>query len=73
MSITKGEHVVDQFSRISFEEISKRDMLMIIKALEYTGENTKINSFTELKDSILKQLSALSNCTEEEFIEYLQE
>lgn len=45
---------------------------MIIKALEYTGENTRIPSFIELKDSIVKQLSALANFTEEELIEYLQ-
>lgn len=32
---------MEEFSKISFQEISKRDMLMIIKALEYTGENTK--------------------------------
>ncbi len=63
---------MDEFSKISFEEISKRDTLMIIKALEYTGENANIPSFIELKDAIVKQLSALSNSTEEEFIEYLK-
>lgn len=45
---------------------------MIIKALEYTGENTKIPSFIELRDAIVKQLSELADSTEEEFIEYLQ-
>lgn len=63
---------MEEFSKISFQEISKQDMLMIIKALEYTGENAEIPSFIELKDSILKQLSALSDSTEEEFLEYLQ-
>ncbi len=63
---------MNEFSKISFQEISKRDTLMIIKALEYTGENTRIPSFIELKDSIVKQLSALANFTEEELIEYLQ-
>lgn len=63
---------MDDFSKISFQEISKRDMLIIIKALEYTGENTKIESFIELKDSILKQLSSIANSTEEEFLQYLQ-
>lgn len=63
---------MEQFSKISIEEISKHDMLMIIKALEYTGENTKISSFGELKDAIVKQLSSLCNSTEEEFITYLQ-
>ncbi|SHJ85811.1 hypothetical protein SAMN02745975_03062 [Geosporobacter subterraneus DSM 17957] len=63
---------MEQFDRISIEEVSKRDMLMILKALEYTGENTKIESFILLKDSILKQLSALANTTEEEFLLHLQ-
>jgi len=64
--------MMEEFSKISFQEVSKRDMLAIIKALEYTGENTKIPSFIELKDSIVKQLSTLSNSTEAEFLEYLQ-
>lgn len=68
----KGEQAVNEFSKISFEEISKRDLLIIIKALEYTGENTKISSFLELKDAIIKQLTELTDYTEEEFIEYLQ-
>ncbi|KXG74406.1 hypothetical protein [Thermotalea metallivorans] len=63
---------MEQFDRISIEEISKKDMLMIIKALEYTGENTKIASFINLKDSIVKQLSELADTTEEEFLLYLQ-
>ncbi|AKL94563.1 hypothetical protein CACET_c10600 [Clostridium aceticum] len=63
---------MDEFSRISVEEVSKRDMLMIIKALEYTGENTKVASFIELKDAIVKQLSSLANTSEEEFIRYLE-
>ncbi|SET50552.1 hypothetical protein SAMN05660297_02621 [Natronincola peptidivorans] len=63
---------MDEFAKISVEEISKRDILMIIKALEYTGENTKISSFLELKNSIVKQLCLLSNTTEEEFITYLE-
>lgn len=63
---------MDEFSKISVEEISKRDMLMIIRALEYTGENTKIASFIELKNSIVKQLSLLTNSTEDEFVSYLE-
>jgi len=63
---------MEQFSKISIQEISKHDMLMIIKALEYTGEQTNISSFAELKDAIVKQLSSLCNSSEEEFITYLQ-
>ncbi|MCC5909324.1 MAG: hypothetical protein JJT76_02655 [Clostridiaceae bacterium] len=63
---------MEKFSKISFQEISKHDMLMIIKALEYTGENTKVSSFIELKNDIVMQLSSLANTTEEEFITYLE-
>ncbi|MBB6218239.1 hypothetical protein HNQ80_004398 [Anaerosolibacter carboniphilus] len=63
---------MEQFDRISIQEISKTDMLMIIKALEYTGENTNIPSFISLKNSIVKQLSELAETTEEEFLLYLQ-
>ncbi len=64
---------MDEFSKISVEEISKRDMLMIIKALEYTGEKTEISSFIELRNSIVKQLSQLYNTSETEFIGFLEE
>ncbi|SCY97407.1 hypothetical protein [Alkaliphilus peptidifermentans] len=63
---------MEEFSTISVEEISKEDMLLIIKALEYTGEQTNISSFIELKNTIVKQLSILANATEEEFIEFLR-
>ncbi len=63
---------MEQFDRISVEEIPKKDMLMILKALEYTGENTGIHSFLSLKDSILKQLCTLANTTEEEFLCFLE-
>ncbi len=63
---------MEEFSAITVEEISKRDMLLIIKALEYTGENTKIPSFIELKNAMVKQLSLLANATEEDFMEFLQ-
>jgi len=60
-----------EFDKISIQEISKEDMLMIIEALEYTGTQTKIEEFINLKNSILKELSSLAETTEEEFIEYL--
>ncbi|HSH35914.1 hypothetical protein [Schnuerera sp.] len=60
-----------EFDKISIQEMSKEDMLMIIEALEYTGTNTKIEAFIELKNSIVKELSALADSTEDEFVEYL--
>jgi len=62
---------MEDFSTISVEEISKQDMLLIIKALEYTGEHTKVASFIELKNTIVKQLSLLADTTEEEFLKSL--
>ncbi|QEK12476.1 hypothetical protein FQB35_09130 [Crassaminicella thermophila] len=63
---------MEYFDRISIEEISKRDMLMILKALEYTGKSTNIDSFLSLKDSILNQLCSIAETTEEEFLCYLE-
>lgn len=60
-----------EFDKISIQEMSKEDMLMIIEALEYTGTHTKVKAFIELKNSILKELSALADTTEEEFVQYL--
>ncbi len=63
---------MEEFSTISVEEITKQDMLLIIKALEYTGENTKIHSFIELKNAMVRQLSRLANTSEEELLTHLQ-
>lgn len=60
-----------EFDKISIQEMSKEDMLMIIEALEYTGTNTKIEEFINLKNSILKELSSLAETSEEEFLKYL--
>lgn len=60
------------FDKVSIQELSKEDLLLIIKALEYTGQNTKINDFISLKDSFIKELSSLSEIPEEDFIDYLQ-
>lgn len=51
--------------------MSKEDLLMIIEALEYTGTHANSKDFIELKDNILKELSALAETTEDEFVEFL--
>jgi hypothetical protein len=61
------------FDKISIQEMSKEDMLMIIEALEYTGSKTNIEAFINLKNSILKELSSLAESSEEEFLEYLND
>ena len=43
------------------------------KALEFTGENTKLNEFINLKNNIVKELCFLTETTEEEFITYLEQ
>lgn len=64
---------MQEFEKISIFEISKKDMLMIIEALEYTGKNTNINDFLILKDNIIKELSELSGAnSEKEFLSYLE-
>ncbi|RKD32567.1 hypothetical protein [Thermohalobacter berrensis] len=64
---------MQEFDKISIAEISKKDMLMIIEALEYTGKKTNIDSFLALKQNILKELSQLADTSEEEFLKYLEE
>lgn len=64
---------MEVFDRISIEDVSKKDMLMILKALEYTGEHSKIKSFISLKESLLKQLCTLAEATEDEFLNYLEQ
>ncbi|CAK7065329.1 hypothetical protein CIW83_19970 [Tissierella sp. P1] len=61
-----------EFDKISIQEMSKDDMLLIIEALEYTGNNTKINEFLSLKDSIVEELSSLAEIDEKDFLEYLR-
>ena len=61
-----------EFDKISIQEMSKDDMLLIIQALEYTGTDTKIDDFLSLKDSILEELSALAEISEEDFLNYLK-
>lgn len=63
---------MNNFDKITIQEMSKSDMLLIIQALEYTGQNTKIDDFLTLKDSFIKELSILSEIPEKVFIDYLQ-
>lgn len=60
------------FDKISIQEMSKKDMLLIIKALEYTGVNTEKEDFLYLRDSFIEELSSLSEVPQESFMEYLE-
>jgi len=61
------------FDKISIQEMSKNDMLMILEALEFTGQETKIDDFIELKENILEELSSIAEVNKEEFFDYLKE
>lgn len=60
------------FDKISIQEMSKDDMLLIIEALEYTGKNTKIEEFLNLKNSIVEELASLAEINEEDFMSLLR-
>lgn len=62
---------MQEFDKISIAEISKKDMLLIIRALEYTGEKKEIEDYLILKHNIIKDLSGLADSSEEEFMNYL--
>ncbi|SHJ61739.1 hypothetical protein [Tepidibacter formicigenes] len=63
---------MDQFDKISIDQISKRDLLLIIKSLEYTFENTKIDEFINLRNNMIKELCFLADTNEEDFLKYLE-
>lgn len=62
---------MNHFDRISIQEISKEDMLLIIEALEYTGLNTNIKAYIDLRDNMVEELSSLAETTEEKFLAFL--
>lgn len=61
-----------EFDKISIQEMSKDNMLLIIEALEYTGKATNMDDFIQLKDNILQELASLAEISEEEFLDYLK-
>ena len=63
---------MENFNKITIEEVHKEDMLMILEALDYTGQNTNMDAFISLKNSILEQLCTLAQTTEEEFLNFLK-
>lgn len=63
---------MQEFDKITIEEMSKEDMLLILKALEYTGNHTKDNDFLELKDSFIEELSSLLDIPKNDFIDFLK-
>ncbi|SDY40142.1 hypothetical protein [Tindallia californiensis] len=64
---------MENFDYISIENISKKDFLMILQALEYTGEHTNIQEFVLLKDDLIQQLTDLSEISVEELFSSMQD
>ena len=58
--------------QVSINALSKRDLLLIIKALEYTNDNTGLEDFIDLRNNLVKELCFLTNTTEGDFINYLE-
>lgn len=63
---------MEKFNTITIQEMAKEDMLLIIHALDYTGKNTNISEFLELKDNIIQELAALAEVPESEFVSLLE-
>ncbi len=63
---------MQNFDKITIQEMSKYDMFLIIQALEYTGKNTNIHDFIALKDNFIQELSYLADISEDDFLEILE-
>lgn len=63
---------MQDFDKITIQEMSKEDMLLIIRALEYTGTHTKVQDFLDLRDSFIEELSSLSEIPAKDFIDFLK-
>lgn len=64
---------MEEFDKISIPELSKKDMFIILQALEYADENTETDDFNQLKQDILKTLSELTDSSEEKVMKHLKE
>lgn len=63
---------MELIDQVSINALSKRDLLLIVKALEYTTENTNLEDFIDLRNNIVKELCFLTSTTEDDFITYLE-
>ncbi|MCR1899781.1 hypothetical protein NSA47_12440 [Irregularibacter muris] len=62
---------MEDFNKITIQELPKEDMLTIISALDYAAKHTKDFEYGDLKEQILVQLCSLAGCSEKEFLEFL--
>lgn len=72
--LTNGVNEMETFNKISIENISKHDLLVILEALKYSYEHSKEEEFITLRNTMVQDLISLSDLkSEEHLIEYLQE
>lgn len=73
LDCTRGGNLIKckNSKKYPLPKFQKKDMLVILEALDYTGKNTNIDTFLKLKDNIIKELSELADTSEDEFINYL--
>ncbi|MDB0438804.1 hypothetical protein ACTPDI_01225 [Clostridioides difficile] len=64
---------MELIEKVSINSLSKRDLLLIIKSLEYTNENTQISDFIDLRNNIVKELCFLTDTKEKDFLDYLEQ
>ena len=63
---------MELIDQVTINNLSKRDLLLIIKSLEITSKKTNNTDFIELRNSIVKELCFLTETSEEQFISYLE-
>ena len=63
---------MELIDQVTINKLSKRDLLLIIKSLEFTSKKTNNTDFIELRNSIVKELCFLTETSEEQFISYLE-
>ena len=51
---------MELIDQVSINALSKRDLLLILKALEYTNENTGLEDFIDLRNNIVKEICFLN-------------
>lgn len=63
---------MEDFNKISIQEMSKNNMYTIIKALEYAGKHSQEEEYIELRKQIVEQLCTLAGCEERAFLHFLR-
>ncbi len=64
---------MELINQVTINDLSKRDLLLIIKSLEFTSKETNNSDFVELRNNIVRELCFLTETNEEQFISYLEQ